>query len=422
MKRIALVIVGCLLFSAMVFGEGKTEAAGSGPKTVQMMHMWGNPAEKAIFDGIVAKFTAANPSIKVEQLVYETSAYHQKIQQLLAGDAPPYVFISYPGARTNEMVEKGVLEPLNTLWDTHNLSNYFTKETRDSLLYKGKVWNIPWATKVNIVIYNKQLFASKGYSEPKSLAEFEQLCRTIKQSGIYPIVSGWKALYRSAFPFELLTPSLGGPAEYVRLASLEKSFDTPVARKVLTTWKAWVEAGYWFPDGRARTWSEALSLLKEGKAAMDFIGSYAVPVLEQSGWKYAVDFDVFAFPTENNSFEATLTGPYDAFSVPKKARSKDAAFSFLEFLSSDVAQRISAQNGSVVLNKNVKEYSPALTKIFAQTGPKVSIVGGFFVLAPTMGFQRINQELMTDFYDKPDIEYFISEANKSRDAYQKQKN
>ena len=153
---------------------------------------------------------------------------------------------------------------------------------------------------------------------------------------------------------------------------------------------------------------------------MDFIGSYAVAVLEGIGWKYGVDYDIFVLPRVNTKFGPTLTGPYDAMSMAKKARNKEGGAAFLAYMASDEVQKIQAANG-IVLNKNVKDYPPAIRKILDMAGPGVSIVGGFFVVAPTMGFQRINQEMATDFYEKPDIENFINEANAIRAAYLKQK-
>ncbi len=416
MKQIAFVMVFFLAITGLAFG---TDTA-KGASMVQIMHVWGNPAEKAIIDRIVAGFEAKYPEYKVEQLVYDTNSFHQKIVQLLAGNSPPDVFISYPGARTYEYVDKGVLEPLNDMWDKYHLSDCFTNETKASLTYKGSVWNIPTKTNVNVVFYNKALFAKYGLSEPKTFDEFENILKTLKSAGIYPLASGWKNLYRSAFPLELLIPAVGGSASYLDFASLNKDWNDPVIREMLTIWKRWVDRGYWFPDGRARTWPEGLNLLKEGKAGMDFIGSYAVAVLEGIGWKYGVDYDIFVLPRVNTKFGPTLTGPYDAMSMAKKARNKEGGAAFLAYMASDEVQKIQAANG-IVLNKNVKDYPPAIRKILDMAGPGVSIVGGFFVVAPTMGFQRINQEMATDFYEKPDIENFINEANAIRATYLKQK-
>ncbi len=418
MKKLAFAWV-CLF---LMLGVASTIGAQKNtPSVVQIMHVWGNPAEKAIIDKIVANFESKYPNYKVEQLVYDTASFHQKIIQLLAGNTPPDVFISYPGARTYELVDKGVLEPLNEMWDKYKLSAEFTDETKASLSYKGSVWNIPTKTNVNIVVYNKAIFAKLGLSEPKTFDDFEKILKTVKDSGLYPLASGWKDLYRSAFPMELLMPALGGAARYLDFASLNADWSDPMIRDMLTIWKRWVDKGYWFPDGRARTWPEGLNLVKEGKAAMDFIGSYAVAVLENIGWKYGVDYDAFVFPRSNTKFGPTLTGPYDAMSIPKRARNKEGAYAFLAYMASEEVQRIQAMNGAVVLNKNVKNFTPALKKILDSAGPSVSIVGGFFVVAPTMGFQRINQELATDFYEKPDIDSFMAEANKIRATYLKQK-
>ncbi len=411
---IAFSLVLCVLMST--FAGGSQEQAES-EKTVQIMHVWGNPAEKAIIDEIVKRFEEDNPDYEVEQLVYDSSAYHQKILQLLAGNNPPDIFISYPGAKTQELVDKNALTNLAEMWEEYNLNDYFSRETYDSLLYKDGVWNIPWVTNVNIIVYNKSIFEESGFSVPATLAELESICDALISKDIYPFTSGWKSLYRSAYPVEMLLPSLGGPATYLSLASLQSEWDIPVVRDMLAVWKKWLEKGYWYPDGRARTWAEGLNLLRQGDAAMAMIGSYAIPVLEEVNWSYGEDYGVFIFPQENPEYGATLTGPYDSFSVPQKAKHKEAAYKFLQFLSSDEIQQLRADSFGVMLNKNISSYPKALQEILDQAGSDVSIVPGFFVVAPAFGFQRINQQLMTDFYTDMDIDYFIKEADKTVQEY-----
>lgn len=420
-KAVLSAMILALLLPALLFATGGQEGAeapsADGQITVQFMHLWGNPAEKEIIDEVIATFEAENPDITVEQLVFESTAYHTKILQLLAGNDPPDVFLSYPGFKTYDLVDRDVLRPLTGMWERYDLAEYFSEGARTSVAYEGDVWNLPWVTHANIVVYNKRIFDSLELEVPRTLEEFEEVAEAIKAEGIYPFTSGWKALYRSAYPFELLTPSYGGPEAYVQLAALKEDWDQPLVRQVLDKWDDWIEREYWYPDPRSRSWPEGLGLLAEGRAAMSFIGTYATSVLSDAGMEYGVDYDIFVFPQINDDYPVTLTGPFDALSIPKKATEPEAAERLLAFMASTKAQSIRAEAGGLVLNRNVTSYGPEMMNVKQAVDGGASFQPGFFQATPPIGLELINHGVMPDFYDNPDHDGYIQRANDAREQY-----
>ncbi len=399
--------------------EGSASTAASEPKTVHFAHLWGNPAEKAIMDDVLGRFMSQNPNIKVEQLVL-ASAYHTKLLEMLAGDTPPDVFLAYPGFNTFNLADRNVLLPLSEMWKKYGLDNYFSEGAKNSVSYKGEQWNIPWATHANIVIYGSKQFNQLGVKEPATLQEFEQICEKAKATKIPPLASGWKSLYRAAYPIELLLPSVGGGDLYSRLAALQDDWNNPTVREVLAIWKRWVEKGYWYPDPRSREWPEGLGLVAQNLAVMDFIGTYGTSVIENVGMAYGKDYDLFTFPQINTTMKKTLTGPYDALSIARKAPSAAAAQQLLAFMAADEAQSVRAKAGGLVLNKNVTSYPPPMLKVRKAIEEGASFRPGFFEASPPIGVTQLNHGAMVDFYDKPDPDEFIRRANETRAQFLKE--
>jgi multiple sugar transport system substrate-binding protein len=426
LRRFLLIV---LLFTVLIFcsfsgGQGESEtgpAEAVKKSTIQFMHLLGNPSEKAIIDEVVGLFESSTPNISIEQQVFESKAYHTKILQLLAGDDPPDVYLAYPGFKTYDLVDRGVLLPLNDLWENNNFAQFFSEGTKTAVSYKGKQWNLPWVTHANIVLYNKKVFKDIGVNEPTTLAEFETICDKVKSTGKYPLVSGWNALFRAAYPFDMLMPAIGGIELFQRLAALEEDWDNESVRELLAIWKRWVEEGYWYPDPRARSWAEGLGLLAEELTAMDFMGTYGMGVLEDVGMAYGIDYDLFIFPQIDPKHGTTLTGPFDAWSIPLKAHNSKGALEFFAFLATPEAQSVRARAGGLVLNKLVTDYGPAMLKVKKAVEEGAAFQPGFFQASPPLGLQQINHGIMPDFYDDPDIEEFIRRANKTREQFQSEK-
>lgn len=403
-------------------GESENESAEAGMKSeVQFMHLLGNPAEKALIDEVVGLFETSNPNISIEQLVFESKSYHTKVLQLLAGDEPPDIYLAYPGFKTYDLVDRGVLLPLNDLWEESNFEQYFSEGTKTAVSYKGKQWNLPWVTHANIVFYNKEIFSGVGVTEPNTFDEFEAICRKVKATGKYPLASAWSALYRAAYPFDMLMPTVGGVEVFQKLAALEEDWDNESVRELLTIWKRWVEEEYWYPDPRSRSWAEGLVLLAEGLTAMDLMGTYGMGTLEQAGMEYGKDYDLFVMPGVNSKHGMALSGPVDAFSIPLKAKNVEGALKFFAFAATPEAQSVRARGGGLVLNKMVTDYGPAMSKVNKAIEAGAAFQPGFFQATPPLGLQQINHGAMTDFYDNPDIEEFIRSANKTREQFQREK-
>ncbi len=413
MKSIKVMALA-VLAAALVCGVGMSLIAEQ--KTVTWLHIWGAGTEKEQIAKSIAQFEAANPDVKVEEIILSSAGWQPKLIQMLSGDNPPDVFLWYPGPKTTALVDEGVLAPLAGMWDDYGVDYFIPAGLKEACAYEGEVWNLPWGYHPTIVVYNKHVFDDLGLTLPTTIAEFESICDTLQAAGWdYPIASAWKGLWRGVFPPSLLISSLGGADLLMDWKDLKIDFGDPTCREAYEIWKRWVENEYWYPDPRSRTWAEGLSIMLNNEAPMYIIGTYAVPMLEEAGWVLGQDFDAFLFPQENPDYPLTLFGPFDSWCMSAGAPHPVEAQRLLAFLATTGPQTMRAiYHGGMACNKFVTAYNSVGQMI------QDAMAGGAVFRSITFGpfaASSIQQGTVIDFYDDPDIEDFIEKSNAVREQY-----
>lgn len=412
-KRFGLVLtVG--LFSLLIAGMQGVCAQ----KTVTWLHIWGAGVEHEQITKSIELFEAANPDVKVEEIILDAATWQPKLLQLLSGDSPPDIFLWYPGPKTWDLVSLGVIAPITEVWNEYGLDDLIPQGLKGEVTYKGEQWNLPWGYHPSVVYYNKKLFTQLGLEIPTTIGEFEAVCDAIKAAGIYPLASGASGRWRTAYPPELLIPSFAGPDFYDKLCSMEIPWDNAIVRAVFEIWARWIEKEFWYPDILARRWAESINLLIRGEAAMLILGTYGTPMLEAAGWHLGEDFDAFLFPQENPGVPLTLTGPFDTWCMAAKAPHPEEAKRLLAFLATVEPQTMRAvYHGGLACNKYVTKYDKVglMVRDAMNAGAVFHQVMGNAI--PPAPCQAIVKEAMADFYYNPNVEELIRRCEAARVEY-----
>jgi ABC-type glycerol-3-phosphate transport system substrate-binding protein len=412
----SLLLICVLSVLPLLAANGQSEAEPGAKKVVTWLHIWGAGTEKEQITKSIAQFEEATPDIKVEEIVMDPSTWQPKLLQMLSGDNPPDIFLWYPGPKTHDLADKGVIASLDEMWNNYGLDHFIPEGLKAEVTYKGKLWNLPWGYHPSIVLYNKRIFDKLGLSVPTTIKEFEEICDTLKEAGYYPLASGWSGLWRAGYAIELLIPSFSGPEFYQELMAMNVDWGDERARPAYEVWKRWVEKGYWYPDPRSRRWAEALSILVNEESVMYILGTYGVPMLEEAGWTLGEDFDAFLFPQENKEYPRTLTGPFDTWCMSARAPHPVEAHRLLAFLATTGPQTNRAiYHGGMACNRFVTAYDKIGTMVQdAMNNGAVfhQVIGNAL---PPLGAQLINKGTVADFYDNPDIDEFIKNTENARE-------
>ena len=315
---------------------------------------------KAAYAAVITAFQASSgDTIKINTV--EHNAFQNKINNYLQG-SPDHVFTWFAGYRMKYYAAKGLVAPLDDVWEKIGANNFGAGIVAASTGDDGKKYfvpnyNYPWA-----IFYRKSLWAAKGYAVPKTFDALKTLCVQMKKDGLTPIAFADKDAWPACGTFDYLNMRLNGYQFHVDLMAHKESWSNPKVAAVFDNWKALLP--YHDQGSLGLTWQEAATTLSNKKSGMYLLGSF---VTQQFTDKTVLaDIDFFPFPTltEANGQDA-VEAPIDGFMVSKKGGDDAVAKAFAGFIGTAAGQNAyqAVDPSNIATNKtaDTTKYS-ALTK------------------------------------------------------------
>ncbi len=336
-----------------------------------------DPAPKQAFEKLVADFEKENPDVDVELNIFDHEAYKTAIRNFLQAD-PPDVVTWFAGNRMKFFVDQGLFEDVSDVWQDNNLYNDMAS-TSSALNVGGKQYGVPYAYYQWGVYYRKDIFAKYGLGEPRTWADFMNICATLKQNGVTPVTIGTKYLWTAAGWFDFLNLRVNGMDFHMELMDGKASYEDPRLDRVFEIWGDMARKGYFLENHATFSWQEAQAPMINGEAAMYLIGNFIVPSLADAG--VADQTGYFQFPVINADVRTYEEAPTDTLHIPAKAKNKADAKRFLAFVArADVNNEVATSIGNLPPNSKAPEPSDRFLKI------------GFKVLSESAG--------LAQFYDR----------------------
>lgn len=318
MKRgsAVLTLIGILLIATGAFGRQLIINSDTS-----------DPAPKAAFQAIVEEFKKAHPDIDAQLNIYDHESYKTSIRNWLSTQAPDVAFW-YSGERMKTFVERGLVEPINNIWDASNLHEMMAS-TRSGVTFSGKQYGLPYTYYQWGVYYRKDLFEKYGLAVPTNWDEYLAVCKTLKDNGVTPIAIGTKLLWPAAGWFDYLNLRINGLDFHMQLMAGKVPYTDQRVRDVFAKWRELVEPGYFLENHTSYSWQEAQPFLYQGKAAMYLIGNFITPMFPDAV-KDKMGF--FQFPRINPDVDFYEDAPTDILIIPARAKNKKDAATFLSFI------------------------------------------------------------------------------------------
>ncbi len=287
-----------------------------------------DPAPKAAFNAIVASFEKAHPDIKVDFNIYDHESYKTSIRNWLSIEAPDVVFW-YSGERMKTFVQRGLLAPINGVWDKNNLHEMMAS-TRSGITFGDKQFGLPYTYYQWGVYYRKDIFDKYGLTAPRTWDELLAVCKTLKQNGVAPFAIGTKFLWTAAGWFDYMNLRINGMDFHMKLMAGDVAYTDPRVKNVFAKWREVVDPGYYIENHTSYSWQDAQAFLYQGKAAMYLIGNFIVPNFPaelQGKMKF------FQFPKIDPKIPFYEDAPTDILAIPTRAKNKKDALTFLSYVS-----------------------------------------------------------------------------------------
>ncbi|RSM40985.1 carbohydrate ABC transporter substrate-binding protein [Actinoplanes sp. ATCC 53533] len=400
MKR-SLVLAGAAVtaFGLLVGCSDGGSDADSGKTTLKVAGLEGGYG-RDMYDQVAAAYEAAHPDVDV-QLQISKSIEDEISPNMKAGKFPDVVVLGQgrKAALTETLIKDKALEDLTGVLDMTVPGEQTTVKAKltDGIVGSlntnpygdGKTFLMPMYYAPTGLVYNKGLFAQKGWQVPATWDEMFKLGDTAKAQGIalftYPTAG-----YLDSYFFALLA-DVGGEQFYTDVMTYKQGvWQTPQARQVLdiTTrllgYAAPTTVGY----ANEQDFTKNQQAILDNKALFMPNGTWIVGEMKDAPRAKGFQWGLTPLPAATAGAKRYLTTSVESVWIPSGAANKDAAKDFVAYLYSDAASEIFAKSSAI---QPVKGIAATLTGENAEfyklyEDPTVAaLVGGFAGTAPVEG-------------------------------------
>jgi len=259
------------------------------------------------------------------------------------------------------------MEDLTFLFEEEGWVDKYPAGLIDLLSYNGGIWSVPVNIhRSNVMWYVPANLEMWGVEVPDSWDAFLEVCPTLQEAGVTPLVVGenWTVnhLWESVALAELGVEGWNG------LWSGEKKWTDDDVVAMWDTFGSILDCSNIDVDAASLSWQQATDQVVNGEAAFNVMGDWAAGYMfttlelvpgEGFGWAAAPGTDgVFMMLS-------------DSFGLPKDIKNRDAAVAWLRFLGSVEAQDIfNPLKGSIAahLDTDLSLYNDYLKSAAADWG------------------------------------------------------
>lgn len=261
-------------------GESAAPAASvSDPSKVSGEVTWWDTtrpdSEGPTFQALIKEFQAKYPQVKVNYVnVPSDQAQNQFQTAAQAGTGAPDVIRSEV-AWTSQFASLGYLQPLDGSRAVDKPED-FLPGPLSSTKFGGKTYAVPQVTDTLALIYNKRLLKEAYHEEAlKTIAELKQTALDVKAK------TGAQGLALNVDSYFLLPFMYGEGGDLLDVANKKIVVNSPANVKAMETVSDLISSGAAAKPATTESYANAMTALKEGKAAMIYNGPWALSEIYQ---------------------------------------------------------------------------------------------------------------------------------------------
>ncbi|WP_367568564.1 extracellular solute-binding protein [Lacrimispora sp.] len=337
--------------------ETTAETSGAaGGQTTLRWSVW-DISSTTYYQPLIDAFEAANPDVKIEMVDLGSTDYQTVLATELTGSGSDFDVVTVkdvPGYMT--LVNKGVLEPLDSYIQSAGVDLSQYKGLTDQITVDGKLYELPFRNDFWVMFYNKDIFDAAGVEYPTNDMTFEQYDAMVRSLAVdtpgQEVFGSHYHTWRSAVQ---LFGVLDG-----KNTILDGSYDflKPYYEMVLNQQEDGVCQDYATLKTSGLHYSGAFA---QGNVATMNMGTWFISTLMEKirtgEYTDVSNWGIAKYPhaegVEPGSTLATIT----ALAIPSNAPNKDLAWEFINFVSGKDGAEILAKTGTIpaVMNSTVAD-------------------------------------------------------------------
>lgn len=321
-------------FASVLVACGNSSSSSSSVTEVEFFSQ--KPEMQATLQEIVDDYNKSQDEVKVKLTSVPDAGTVLKTR-IANGEAPDVINIYPQNADFKGWAADGQFVDLT---DESDILGNLNEGAAEAYAVDSKIYNVPLTTNVSGIYYNKDAFDKLGIEVPKSLAEFQEIVKKIKDDGQTPFAEAlgdpWTV---NGFAQLAWIQSAGSPQaanDYLRFSDKGAIKSDEVTKNVAAYLDLLAGNGQSNSDGAL--YADTVAVFAEGKALMMANGSWALTVIKQQ----EPDFEVGFFPMPGLTADAPVmtVGAADmAVSISADSENIDASKDFVKYLSSTEAMQ-----------------------------------------------------------------------------------
>ena len=321
-------------FASVLVACGNSSSSSSSVTEVEFFSQ--KPEMQATLQEIVDDYNKSQDEVKVKLTSVPDAGTVLKTR-IANGEAPDVINIYPQNADFKGWAADGQFVDLT---DESDILGNLNEGAAEAYAVDSKIYNVPLTTNVSGIYYNKDAFDKLGIEVPKSLAEFQDIVKKIKDDGQTPFAEAlgdpWTV---NGFAQLAWIQSAGSPQaanDYLRFSDKGAIKSDEVTKNVAAYLDLLAGNGQSNSDGAL--YADTVAVFAEGKALMMANGSWALTVIKQQ----EPDFEVGFFPMPGLTADAPVmtVGAADmAVSISADSENIDASKDFVKYLSSTEAMQ-----------------------------------------------------------------------------------
>ena len=168
--------------------SAKKEAGDDGSKEIVYWNIGTESPDKDVIAKAVDKFNSETESgYTVTVVPTQNDTYKEKLVVAMSSGECPDMYSNWSGGPMYEYIDSGFGQPIDDLFNASEIKDKLMDAAVAQATYNDHVYAVPYQN-VSLagIFYNKEMFEKYGLSEPKTLADLENICKTLKDNGITP--------------------------------------------------------------------------------------------------------------------------------------------------------------------------------------------------------------------------------------------
>jgi multiple sugar transport system substrate-binding protein len=313
------------LAAASCGGSDDEEGTAGGEAASGNITVWAMGAEGEKLDVLAKDFMQENPGIKVEVTPIAWDVAHDKLLTSVAGNKTPDV--SQMGTTwMGEFAKTGALEQVPDSIDQDS----FFESAQSTGVVDDTAFGVPWYVETRLLYYRTDIAEKAGITKPpENWDELKEMARAMKEKG------GAKyGISLSPNNWQELLPFVWQNGGEIVSEDGEFTFDSPEVVEAIEYYQSFFKEG--LTSGSVPEGFDIVPAFIQGTHPMFFSGPWHLSLITEQGADIKGKWAIAKMPEKESA--TSFIGGSDLV-VFKNSDNKDAAWKFVEYLSTPAVQQ-----------------------------------------------------------------------------------